>query len=226
MAQPLVIAHHLIWTAYGMRLPNDPRGSGSKTIRSDIIAELGELHYGRKRVQPAGEVIRELYAHAADVLKHPIVRFNEAAREAIASAFQQVIDEQRYTCYACALLPDHVHILLRKHKHQAEEMINHLKKMSRERLCTAILHTGAHPVWTGGGGWKVFLEHPDEVRRTLTYIEKNPIAAGLHPQHWPFVKTTMGGRYTRDTVRTRPMRSGCEQSVDTRRCRLRPSVRC
>ena len=25
---PIVIAHHLIWTAYGWWLPNDPRGSG------------------------------------------------------------------------------------------------------------------------------------------------------------------------------------------------------
>ena len=49
MQQPLVIAYHLIWTAYGWWLPNDPRGSGSKTIDSDIIAELGELHNAMDR---------------------------------------------------------------------------------------------------------------------------------------------------------------------------------
>ena len=40
----MVIGYHLIWTAYGWWLPNDPRGSMSRLIRSDIIAELGELH--------------------------------------------------------------------------------------------------------------------------------------------------------------------------------------
>jgi hypothetical protein len=52
---PLVIAYHLMWTAYGWWLPNDPRGSSSHTIRNDVIAELGELHLGRKQVQPRGE---------------------------------------------------------------------------------------------------------------------------------------------------------------------------
>jgi hypothetical protein len=45
--QPLVIAYHLIWTVYGYWLPNDLRGSMSKTIRDDLIGDLGELHFGR-----------------------------------------------------------------------------------------------------------------------------------------------------------------------------------
>jgi hypothetical protein len=67
MTQPLVIAYHLIWTAYGWWLPNDPRGSGSRTIRQEIIADLGELHYGRKQVQPADRDVRDFYQHAAAV---------------------------------------------------------------------------------------------------------------------------------------------------------------
>ncbi|HSZ59316.1 MAG TPA: hypothetical protein VK797_26980 [Tepidisphaeraceae bacterium] len=46
----MVLAHHLIWVAYGWWLPNDPRGSMSRYLDRDILAELGELHYGRKRV--------------------------------------------------------------------------------------------------------------------------------------------------------------------------------
>src|SRR6187455_2715826 len=123
MQKPIVIAHHLIWTAYGWWLPNDPRGSGSSIIRNDIIAELGELHLGRKRVQPAGQVVREFYDQAADRLKHSLLTFNDTPGETIAAAFAEVIARERYTCYACAIMPDHVHILIRKHKHQAEEML-------------------------------------------------------------------------------------------------------
>ena len=73
MSNPMVIAYHLIWTAYGWWLPNDPRGSGSDTIRNDVLGELGELHNGRKKVQPSGKTVREFYEKAADLLKHPLL---------------------------------------------------------------------------------------------------------------------------------------------------------
>ena len=43
-----------------------------------------------------------------------------------------------------------------------------------------------HPVW-GGAGWKVFLDHPDEVRRTIGYIEENPMKIGLPRQRWEYI---------------------------------------
>ena len=41
----MVPAHHLVWTAYGWWLPNDPRGSMSNSIASDVIAQLGERNF-------------------------------------------------------------------------------------------------------------------------------------------------------------------------------------
>jgi REP element-mobilizing transposase RayT len=188
MGQPLVIAYHLIWTAYGWWLPNDPRGSGSTAIRSDIIAELGQLHYGRKRVQPAGREVARFYEQAAVVLRHPLLTFDESARAEIAAAFAGVIEAERYTCYACAVMPDHVHLLIRKHRHLAEDMIAVLKKTSRAALRAHRPRPPDHPIWTEGGGWKAFLDHPDEVRRTVSYIRRNPLPIGLPEQRWSFVK--------------------------------------
>ncbi|HEV3142363.1 MAG TPA: transposase [Gemmataceae bacterium] len=184
---PLVIAYHLIWTAYGWWLPNDPRGSGSKSVACDVIAELGELHHGRKKIQPAGQAVREFYERAATILKFPLLTFDEAARAVIGEAFGKVIEQQRYRCYACAIMPDHVHIVIRKHKHSAEQMLQALKDNSRLRLSTAGLRSADHPVWTGGHGWVVFLDHPNEIRRTIPYVEKNPLKIGLPTQRWPFV---------------------------------------
>ena len=48
----MVAGFHLIFTAYGWWLPNDPRGSNSHEIRVEQIADLGELHFGRKLIQP------------------------------------------------------------------------------------------------------------------------------------------------------------------------------
>jgi REP element-mobilizing transposase RayT len=188
MPQPLVIAYHLIWTAYGWWLPNDPRGSGSKVVRNDVLAEMCELHYGRKKVQPSGATVRRFQQSAAELLRHPLLTFDETATREVAASFRQVVGRERYTCYACVIMPDHVHILIRKHRHEAEQMVDGLKAAGRERLILAGLRAPTHPVWASGGGWKVFLDHPDEVRRTLGYIERNPDPLRLPRQRWPFVK--------------------------------------
>lgn len=187
MSNPIIIAHHLIWTAYGWWLGNDPRGSMSKSIDAPIIKELGELHYGRKQLQPAGRVIREFYERAAQVLKYELLTFGGTDVAAIAESFGQVIEREKYTCYACAIMPDHVHMIIRKHKHQAEEMIEKFQGSSRLRLRSVGLRTADHLVW-GGPGWKVFLDHPSEVRKTIRYVEQNPEKIGRAVQHWPFVK--------------------------------------
>jgi REP-associated tyrosine transposase len=188
MAQPMVIAHHLIWTAYGWWLPNDPRGSHSRALHKDVLAELGELHDGRKPIQPAHEEVEEFRNRAAPLLQYPVLSFDEVAREEIGRAFAEVIEAERYTCYACAIMPNHVHLLIRKHKHQAEEMMRALKSASRARLRTTGHRSEIHPTWTAVDGWKVFLEHPDDVRRTIVYIEQNPLPLELLVQRWSFVK--------------------------------------
>jgi REP element-mobilizing transposase RayT len=183
----MVIAHHLIWTAYGYWLPNDPRGSMSKTIACDVIAELGRLHYGRKTVQPSAREVREFHEWAKQVLKHPLLDFAVRDFPALADALAETIREQNYTCYACAIMPDHVHILIRKHKHLAEDMLDHFQQHSRLRLRSLGLRPDEHPVW-GGPGWKVFLDTPTDIRRTIRYIEDNPEKWRLPRRCWPFVK--------------------------------------
>jgi REP element-mobilizing transposase RayT len=184
--RPLVIAHHIIWTCYGTWLPNDPRGPTSKSIRVDAIAELGELHHGRKRVQPLGRDIRAFYSAARQVLKHPVLTLDERSRSFVAGAIELVVRQAKLTCWACVVMPYHVHILIRKHRLTFEEMMEQLKDASAAALRTAGQFPGDHPVWTSHGGWSVFLDHPDEVRRTITYIERNPYR--LPRQIYPFVQ--------------------------------------
>ena len=84
----MVAAYHLIWTAYGHWLPNDPRGSTSQEVHCANIAPLGELHYGRKRIQPAGQIIREFYEAARGVLKYELRTFIPAEVSMIACGLQ------------------------------------------------------------------------------------------------------------------------------------------
>jgi REP element-mobilizing transposase RayT len=182
----MVLAHHLIWVAYGWWLPNDPRGSMSIFIASDLIAELGELHHGRKKLQPASREIRAFYERAPGVLKFPLLRFAPEEMHAVIISFADVISRCGYTSYACAVLPDHVHLCIRKHRDRAEGMIDHFQSASRDAVRNSGVRASNHPVW-GGRGWKVFLDSVEDIERTIIYIEKNPTKLGMAPQMFPFV---------------------------------------
>jgi REP element-mobilizing transposase RayT len=195
----MVIGYHLVWTAYGWWLPNDPRGSMSRTINRDVLLELGELHFGRKRVQPASRVIREFYEKAKELLHYPPLQFAREEVEAIGVSFADTIRSERYTCYACAIMPDHIHVLIRKHRDLAEEMIAKLQLAS----CRAVRALGTrdkfHPVW-GGCGWKVFLDSIEDISRTVNYIEENPTKARLPARSWEFVTPYDGWPFHKRTV--------------------------
>jgi REP element-mobilizing transposase RayT len=148
----MVLAYHLIWVAYGWWLPNDPRGSMSHHVASDVIGDLGVLHHGRKRIQPASRDIRAFYERAGEVLKFPLLTFAPRELSAIARAFEEVVCAERYTCYACAILPDHVHMVIRKHRHLAEQMIANFQRASREAVLQVDLRFSNHPVWADPDG--------------------------------------------------------------------------
>ena len=185
----MVAGYHLIWTAYGWWLPNDPRGSTSHVIRSATVAGLGDLHRGRKSIQPAGNVVRGFYDAAGDVLRRPLLELTAPEIAVVGEAFGEVARQRNYTCYGCAIMPDHVHLLIRKHRDQAEMMIAHFQGASRIAVL-AKLQAGRdaeHPVW-GGPGWKVFLNTREDMARVVKYIRDNPRKAGRPEQHWPFVR--------------------------------------
>jgi REP element-mobilizing transposase RayT len=187
----MVAGYHLMWTAYGWWCPNDPRGSSSHEIRVERIGDLGQLHYGRKAVQPPSAELRRFYATARDALKHPLLAFRADHFPIIANAFAAVIRDRRYTCYGCAIMPDHVHVMIRKHRDKSEVMIEHLQAASREAMIAAGARNPEHPVW-GGPGWKVYLNTLADMERTVAYIRNNPIKAGLPEQHWDFVTPYKG----------------------------------
>lgn len=189
--RPIVIAYHLIWTNYGNWLPNDPRGSGSHCVESHALAELGELHFGRRRIQPAPVAVRAFYQQAEPRLKHSVIRFDDKQINLIAIGVANAIAKHRYTCYACAIMPDHMHVLIRKHRDNSETMIENLQAASRKHLVESDSVDHDHPIWTDGG-YKRFLSTPDDVRRVIRYVDANPSKSGLNPQSWPFVKTYDG----------------------------------
>ena len=80
--EKIIIAHHLVWHAYGMWLSNDVRGSGSTEIRDDKFKELGPIHFGRKKDQPSREELKDFYKLANPLLNFEPIWFDPAKRQA------------------------------------------------------------------------------------------------------------------------------------------------
>lgn len=191
-ARRAILASHLVIHGYGHWLSNDPRGSGSETIRKDDLKDLGDIHHGRKRVQPPREELREFYREAEPLLEHETIWFRtERARRVIADAFGQVATERGYTIWACAVCSNHGHAVVRTHRDRAEVIWQHLADGARDALRRAGLVPPNHPVWSHRP-YKVFLFSSGEVIDRIDYVFKNPEKEGLPRQHWDFIQPYPG----------------------------------
>lgn len=184
-----VIAVHLILTLYGHWGVNDPRGSGSAAFHDPKFETLGPIHQGRKREQPERSELREYHRVHGELLNFPVIWLDDAKAQAVAGAIEETIAARGYTCYACAICANHVHLVIRTHKDRADEMLAHLAEAIRTRLRlrfpTEI--SPHHPVLSARP-YKVFLYTPEEVRGRIEYVELNPAKERKPRQRWGFVK--------------------------------------
>ena len=182
----MVIAHHIILTGYGHWLPNDPRGSMSRRIRNEAIRSLGDGHYGRRRKQPRSAELRAFYQGAKERLAHPVIWFEAPERNGIGEAFGEVIAEENLTCYVCAVLRNHAHLVIRKHRLKAEEMIARLRQASRRELSSRQLIPTDHPLWSSDP-YVAYKDSTEAVRAAIAYVHDNFAKHGIAPQKWTFV---------------------------------------
>jgi len=111
----IIIGHHLILHGYGHWLPNDPRGSGSSDLRQDQLADLGPVHFGRKRSQAPRDELRKFSSAAAERLDSPPLWFDAAKRRKPGDALNQATATAGYTIWACAIMRNPIHLCVRRH---------------------------------------------------------------------------------------------------------------
>ena len=181
-----ILASHLVLHGYGHWLSNDPRGSGSDSVRKDELKELGEIHHGRKRVQPPRSDLKTFYREAEPLLDHKVVWFEDATRAVIASAMGDAARAHGYTLWALSVCSNHGHAVARTHRDHSEVIWQRFADASRDALRNLGLVPKDHPVWSHRP-YKVFLYTVDDVNGRIQYVEDNPGKEGLPRQHWSCV---------------------------------------
>lgn len=197
-----MLGWHLIFSTYGFWLPNDPRGSGSTRVRAQHVYEAGgeatKVHTTHSVANRPHDVrLRKL---AKEALKRPAVELTGLQARAVARGIGAVCPKVELVVHACAIMPDHVHVVVARHELDGDEIMACLKRagtrgMNNEGLHPLQNHARANgrllSPWAGGG-WKVMLFTPEQMRAAIRYVEQNPIRAGFKPQRWSFVAPFLG----------------------------------
>ncbi len=192
----MVIAYHITFGAYGFWLPNDPRGSWSEDVWAQHLRPFGDA----TTVQTQRSLAREPHdhskrLHAKQSLQYPPVKFNGVQARAVGRGFARAVGQFEVTARACAIMPDHVHIVTARHDREAEYLAGVLKRAATRQLSAESLHpladrcrgSGRVPSPWVEKAWIKYLNTPEEVRRAMRYVEENPVQAGLPRQTWSFV---------------------------------------
>ncbi len=191
-----ILAYHVIFGCYGFWLPNDPRGSGSDDVRSKPLQKFGlptKVETQTSMAHRPHDVSRRLAAKTA--LRYLPVKLNGQQALSVSHGFAAQTAKSQFTVWACALMPDHVHLVIRRHHYDIEQVVRLMKqsatlallKEDRHPFATQRLKSGRLPsVWQQDFR-KVFLYSAAEISGRIDYVEQNPIKAGFKPQNWSFV---------------------------------------
>ena len=191
----MIIGFHLNISCYGHWQPNDPRGSGSRYVGSKKLFAVGGKATKTDSRRSVAHVPHDvcLRLQIKESLKYPPVLFSERQIDMVGAAFGTLLQEKNITAFACTVVPDHAHLLIGRTDIPIDELVLLLKDAAVAALMRNDLHprstlpfypeplTGAASVWAVGG-WKVFVDNPEQMYATIQYIENH-----CSSQRWPFV---------------------------------------
>ena len=198
----MIHAYHIILPMYGFWLPNDPRGSWSDFVRSWELAKFAKatISCDRSQLPELTTAQRQQRTIAKNALKYPAVSLSGTQALSIGNGFARKVASSRYTVWACAILPEHTHLVIARHRYKVEQIANLLKGAATRNLVNDNIHPfqdfpderGKLPHVWASRLWKVYLDSELAIEEAIHYVEQNPIKEGLPKQHWNFVSPFQG----------------------------------
>src|SRR5262245_50004799 len=118
----MILGFHFIFSARGFWLPNDPRGSWSECIRHcDLLCFGPATKVNTTRSLAAAHHNETLRLAAKQAMRYLPVTFTGTQARAIARGFATAAQEGNYIVHALAILPDHAHLVIARHRRHIDE---------------------------------------------------------------------------------------------------------
>jgi REP element-mobilizing transposase RayT len=191
----MIIGFHLTWTTYGHWFPNDPRGSWSDEVWKPQLEAIRELDAERRIIEPESVPQEELQAFldaARTQLKWPTVQLAETEVPVAAKSFAQAASLIGLEIFACAIMSNHVHLVVERHRDSYERIVNRLKGQASQEIRrlrgypSVVVRRDRVPIWTDRY-WVRYIAHDEQMECAIEYVRNNPVRERLPEQKWDFV---------------------------------------
>ncbi len=203
----MILAYHSIFGMYGFWLPNDPRGSGSDYIASWELFRYGAATKTDSRRSVAHRPFPPNWQREAKSALHwPPVSVTGRQALSIGEGFATAGGEGPYRIYACAILSEHVHLVIGVSSRRIRAVVGHLRSRATHALRQEELWDDDRPLG-GAHGWNVYGETVAAVERAIRYVNENPLKEGKKRQNWSFVVPLVPHEALRMAVRAEAMRA-------------------
>jgi REP element-mobilizing transposase RayT len=198
----MVHGYHLILPHYGFWLPNDPRGSWSLFVARWELVCFGKTTRcldQRSLVQLSSQEIAQRDAQRKELL-YPPVALKGIQALSVAKGFKAQAVKCGYAIWACAILPEHTHLVIARHRYKVEQIANLLKGAATSQLIKDDMHPLAFYVHSGERPpgmwarrqWKVYLDTDHAIENAIAYVVENPIKEGKPRQNWSWITPYAG----------------------------------
>jgi REP element-mobilizing transposase RayT len=180
-AEVIMRAFRAIFSAYGFWLPNDPRGFWSTWVGAWELFRYGGQ---AAKVETTRSVAARPHDRARRLetkkhVKYPPVIFTGLQARAIGQGFHIASQKAGYQILACAILPDHVHVVVAAHHNKPTLVAVHLKREATLQLVKQGLHPFRQlyeagrplPSCWAEKCWRVYLDTRDDEGRAIRYVE-------------------------------------------------------
>ncbi len=184
----MVIGYHVILGMYGFWLPNDPRGSWSDFVGSwELFLKGRATKVETRESLAASEHDARKRLDAKNALKYPPVVLTGLQARAIGTGFGEAARKSGYIIHACSILPEHVHLVIRRHDYHVEQIIRRMKQAAGLQLRKEGIHPLARyarseqppPGVFAERLWKCFIDSEAYPRYAIQYVEQNPAKEGV-----------------------------------------------
>ena len=201
----MIHGYHVIWGTYGFWLPNDPRGSWSDFVYNWELLRFGDA---KKQFRKNGLDFVELNTWkflAKSTLKYPAVSLSGEQALEVARGFSRLVQRSPKVIWALSILPEHLHLVLGRHRYAIEQVCNLLKGAASRQLAEIGIHPfseyrdedGRLPHMWNSKQWIQYLDSEDAIYKAINYVEQNPVKEGKRKQKWscitPFEGINKGG---------------------------------